>query len=291
MKGSRRMLTLATAAVVAALALTAFYTVAETEAAIVTRFGRPLPGVSGPGLHLKLPWPVDSVVRLDARLLIFDGEPTEMLTADKKNVLIDDFICWRIADPLLFAQTVKTRPEAEARLLDLSSAEMGAAVGSEPMESFIKAGGPVKLREISRRVGGAVGALARRSFGIEVVDLQINGLNLPPQNRASVIERMRAERARIATGYRSEGEEAALKIQAEAAAERERILAEARSQAEAIRGHGEAEALRTFAGAYSQDPELYRFLRSLESYETILDDKTTLFLESDSELLKTLNGR
>src|SRR4051812_38933242 len=98
MNRARWMLTLAGAAAAAALLMPAFYTVAETERAIVTRFGRPLPGVAGPGLHLKLPWPVDSVVRLEARLLVFDGEPTEMLTADKKNVLIDDFICWRIAD-------------------------------------------------------------------------------------------------------------------------------------------------------------------------------------------------
>lgn len=291
MNGLRRPLALAGAAVAAALLLTAFYTVGETELAIVTRFGRPLARVARPGLHAKLPWPIDSVVRLDARLLIFDGEPTEMLTADKKNVLIDSFICWRIADPLLFAQTVKTRAEAEARLLDISSSEMGAALGREPMESFLNTGGPVKLREVSCRAGVAVGALARRSFGIAVVDLRINGFSLPAQNRASVIERMRAERARIATRYRSEGEEAALKIQAEAAAEREKILSEARGQAEAIRGQGEAEALRTFAGAYSKDPELYRFLRSLESYETILDDKTTIFLESDSKLLKALDGR
>jgi membrane protease subunit HflC len=291
MNGFRRVLALAVAAAVAAWLLTAFYTVGETQMAIVTRFGRPLPQVAGPGLHAKLPWPVDAVVRLDARLLIFDGEPTEMLTADKKNVLIDSFVCWRIADPLLFAQTVKTRAEAEARLLDLASSEMGAAVGREPMESFLKAGGRVRLREVSRRAGVAVGSLARRSFGIAVVDLQINGFYLPAQNRASVIERMRAERARIATRYRSEGEEAALKIQAQAASEREKILSEARAQAEAIRGQGEAEALRTFAGAYSKDPDFYRFLRSLESYETILDDKTTIFLESDSKLLRALDGR
>jgi modulator of FtsH protease HflC len=291
MNGFRRTLALALATAVAAWLLTAFYTVGETDVAIVTRFGRPLPQAASPGLHAKLPWPVDAVVRLDARLLIFDGEPTEMLTADKKNVLIDSFVCWRIADPLLFAQTVKTRAEAEARLLDLASSEMGAAVGREPMESFLKAGGRVRLREVSRRAGAAVGSLARRSFGIAVVDLQINGFNLPAQNRASVIERMRAERARIATRYRSEGEEAALKIQAAAASEREKILSEARAQAEAIRGQGEAEALRTFAGAYSKDPDFYRFLRSLESYETILDDKTTIFLESDSKLLKALDGR
>jgi membrane protease subunit HflC len=168
---------------------------------------------------------------------------------------------------------------------------MGAAVGSFPLESFIHVGGDgPRLREISLQVAGEVDRLARESFGIEVVDLEINGFNFPPQNRASVIKRMRAERARIATRYRSEGEEEALKIEAQAQAESATVLAEARSQAESIRGRGEAEALRVFAEAYRRDPDLYRFLRRLETYETILDEDTTLFLESESELLKELDG-
>jgi membrane protease subunit HflC len=280
------------AAAAAAWLLTALFTVDETAVGIVTRFGRPLPGVVGPGLHLKAPWPIDAALRFDSRLLVFASGPTEMLTADKKNVVVDSFICWRIADPLLFAQTVRTREEAEARLLDFTASEMGAAVGREPMESFIHAGGAgVRLREIGQRTGGAIGRLAAASFGIQVVDLEINGFNLPAQNRESVIERMRAERGRIATRYRSEGDEQALKIQAQAATEREAILSAAKARAESIRGRGEAEALRTFSAAYAKDPDLYRFLRTLESYETVIDDKTTLFLQSDSKLLRALDGK
>jgi membrane protease subunit HflC len=125
-------------------------------------------------------------VRLDARLLVFDNEPIAMLTADKKNVVLDTFICWRIADPLQFTQTVKTRPEAEARLLDIAAAEMGAAVGNAPMDAFIStAPGKVEIGALSERVGAAVDAVARRSFGIEVVDLRINGVSLPAQNRTT----------------------------------------------------------------------------------------------------------
>ena len=131
--------------------------------------------------------------------------------------------------------------EAEARLFDISTSELGAAVGSEPIEAFINVGsGGGKLREVSERVGDAVNNVMRGNFGIEVVDLQINGLQLPAQNRESVIDRMRAERDRIATKYRSEGEEEALKIEAQATAARERILAESRGRAESIRGTGEA---------------------------------------------------
>jgi len=271
---------------------TSFFTVAETEVGIVTRFGAPQGELAGPGLHAKLPWPIDAVVRVDRRLLVFDNEPTEMLTLDKKNVLVDSFLCWKIADPLRFVQTVKTRPEAEARLLDLATSELGAEIGSEPMEHYLNAdASKVKLREVATRAAEKVDALARQSFGIEVVDLRINGFNLPRQNRRSVIERMQAERARIATRYRSEGEEEALKIEAEAKTEREKILAEARSEAAAIRGQGEAEALEVLAEAYSEDPEFYRFLRSLESYEKIIDGDTTIFIESDSELMEAFHGR
>ena len=277
---------------VVALASTSVFTVEETEVALVTRFGRPLDTLAGPGLNFKSPWPIDAVVRVDQRLLVFDNEPTEMLTRDKKNVLIDSFLCWKIEDPKRFVQTVRTRAEAEARLLDLATSELGAAVGSEPMDSFLASDpSKVQLRQVAQRARETVDRLARESFGIAVIDLEINGFNLPRQNRKSVIDRMRAERARIATAYCSEGEEEALKIEALAAAEREKLLAEARAEAEALRGEGEAEALRLLAEAYRQDPDLYEFLRSLESYETILDDDTVIFLESDSPLLEALDGR
>ena len=291
MSARRKSLWLVLALVCLIMAFTCLFTVQETETAIVTRFGRPLSGVAGSGLHVKYPWPIDTVVRLDRRTLLFDNEPIEMLSQDKKNVLVDSFVCWRIFDPLRFAQTVKTRIEAEARLFDVSASELGAAVGNEPIEAFINVGsGGVKLREVSERVGDAVNNVMRGNFGIEVVDLQINGLQLPAQNRESVIGRMRAERDRIATKYRSEGEEEALKIEAQATAARERILAESRGRAESIRGTGEARAMELFAKAYAQDPEFYRFLKTMQTYETIIDDRTTIFLPSDSKLMGLLDG-
>lgn len=285
----RRWLSWALALLALAWLSSAFHLVPETAQGVVTRFGRPLPGLAGPGLHTKAPWPVDQVVLLDRRLLIFDNEPTEMLTRDKKNVVVDSFVAWRIREPLRFVQTLRGRAEAEARLLDLVSSELGAAVGSEPMESFLAAGGAAGgLARVAALAEGPVAQAALSSFGIEVVDLEINGFSLPRQNRASVIDRMRSERARLATAYRSEGEERALKIEAEAAAERERTLAEARGRAEALRGGGEAEALALTLSAYRQDPALYQFLRSLESAEQVIDENTTLVLESSSELVKTV---
>ncbi len=287
----RRILMIAVVLLVLTWLRSAFFTIDAGEVGLVTRFGRALDGTNEPGAHFKLPWPIDRVERLDGRLLVFDNEPTEMLTEDKKNVLVDSFICWRIADPLRFTQTVQSRAEAEARLLDLSSSELGAAVGAEPMDSFLSPDGQeVAFTRVSKTVAGTIDAITRESFGIEVVDFRINGFNLPNQNRSSVIERMRAERSRQATRYRSRGEEKALVIEAEAAAERERILAFARASAESTLGAGEAEALRILGDAYRQDPEFYQFIRTLESYETILGEKTTIFLESDSRLLQLLQG-
>lgn len=286
----KNILLLTVVIAVMALLSTCVFTIHETEIGIVTRFGRPLDSLAQPGLNFKSPWPVDRVVRVDQRLLIFDNEPTEMLTRDKKNVLVDSFLCWRIEDPLRFVQTVRNRDEAEARLLDLTTSELGAAVGNEPMASFLNVETEsVKLVQVAEQAQGSVHRVALESFGIAVVDLQINGFNLPRQNRKSVIERMRAERARIATAYRSEGEEEALKIEAQSTAAREKILAEARAEAETLLGQGEAEALRLLAEAYRQDPEFFEFLRSLESYRKIIDDNTTLFLEADSKLLEALH--
>ncbi len=275
-----------------ALIPSCFFTVHETEVGIVTRFGKPREALAEPGLHVKMPWPVDRVLKLDRRLLVFDNEPAEMLTRDKRNILVDTFVLWRIEDPLRFAQTVRTRLEAEARLLDLVASSLGAAVGQEPLESLINVDpSAVRLRQVAEQTAESVRETALPSFGIGIVDLRLNGFNLPSQNRDSVIERMRAERGRIATAYRSEGEEEALKISAQANKEEDRLLAEAEAQAEAIRGVGEAEALALLAEAYAQDPAFYRFLRDLESYEKILDRDTTIFLESDAALLETLHGR
>ena len=288
----RRMGMVAAILVFLIVAPSCLFTIHETEVGIVTRFGKPRGALAEPGLHVKLPWPVDRVLRLDQRLLVFDSAPAEMLTRDKRNVLVDSFVLWRIEDPLLFAQTVRTRLEAEARLLDLVAASLGAAIGREPLENLVNVDPEaVRLRDVAERTAAAVRETALPSFGIGIVDLRLNGFNLPPQNRASVIERMRAERSRIAMAYRSEGEEEALKIEAGAAKEEERLLAAAEAQAEIVRGAGEAEALARLAEAYAQDPAFYRFLRDLESYEKIIDPSTTILLDSDAKLLETLHGQ
>ncbi len=285
----RRRLALAAAAAAAVLVLSQVpYVVDATELAVRTRFGRPVEVVKEPGLLLKVPF-VDSVTRLDGRLLFLDPPAAEFLTSDKKNIVVAPFVLWRIAEPLEFLQSLGTRESAEARLADLVASETGTALGGVPFARLISAApGEAQLEEVVGKVAAAVRERARRDYGVEVVDVRLKRLAFPDQNLVSVFGRMRSEREQIARRFRSEGEEAAAKIRAEADKERSRLLAEAYRTAAETRGEGEAEAARVYAKATSLDPDLYRFLRTLQAYDRILDDRTTLVLPADSDLLRLL---
>ena len=268
---------------------TSLFIIEATETGIMARFSRPLDTVYGPGLHPKFPWPVDAVYRFDQRLFVFDHNPTEFLTQDKKNILIDSFAVWRIGDEHIFLAKVRNRDNAEILLLEILTAVLGEVVGTYPLSAFINTEeGRMLLGEINQKIADACRGPAGENYGVEVVDVRINRFNFPSQNRASVIKRMRTERERIATRYRSEGEEAALRIEAATELETRTLLAEAGREAEAIRGRGEAEAIGTYGAAYAVDPEFYLFLRTLETYDAIIDQDTTLILSSDSELFRML---
>jgi len=264
------------------------FVVGATEFAVRTRFGRPLAVVTEPGLSARVPL-VDDVARIDARLLYFDAPAAEFLTNDKKNIVVAPFVLWRVADPLRFLQTLVTRESAEARLADLVASETGAALGAVPFTRLVSAtAGEADLAGVVAGIGERVRRRALADYGVKVVDVRLKRIAFPEQNLLSVFGRMRSERERIARRFRSEGEEAALKIRAEADKERTRLLAEAYRKAEEEKGAGEAEAARIYAKATSQDPDLYRFLRTLRAYEKILDEKTTLVLPGDSDVLRIL---
>jgi membrane protease subunit HflC len=264
------------------------FVVDTTEFVVVTRFGRPVSTYTTPGLRFRIPL-VDQVVRLDARLLLTEPPVAEYLTLDKKNVVARSFLTWRVADPLRYLQTVLLREAAEARLAAVTSSEVGAAFGSVPFEALVSTdAAKMRLPAIVDQVEGRVRDTAAREYGIRVVSLRLERLAFPQQNEASVFQRMRAERQRIAKQFRSEGEEEALKIRAEADRERARILTEADQKAVEVRGKAEAEAARIYADALSTDPEFYRFVRTLEAYDKIIDKDTTLVLPADSPLMKGL---
>ena len=289
MRLNRKILFAIVLTAVLAWAWTALFVVEATETAIVARFSSPMDRLYQPGLHIKAPWPVDSVYRFDKRILTYDHAPTEFLTEDKKNILIDSFAVWRIDDEHKYLAKVRSRDVAEVLLLEIVTAVLGELTGSYPLSSFVNTDeSKVSLNEINRKLAQMTRESDLREYGINVIDTRINMFNFPDQNRTSVISRMRAERARIATRYRSEGEEEALKIEASTEKEVRMILAEAKREAEVIRGKGESTAISTYGKAYEEDPEFYRFMRSLEAYEQIVDEKTTVVLDENSRIFNVL---
>jgi membrane protease subunit HflC len=264
-----------------------FYSVRETEFALVTQFGRPVRTVADAGLHAK--WPFQSILWFDKRLRIYNPRPSEFLTRDKKNLVIENYVAWRIDDPNRFVQTVGDTSAAEMRLHDIIWSGLSASLGTQDLESLVSAS-PDKLQTGSMLdlLTSNADRAAVDQYGIRIVDIRIKRLNLPEQNKQSVFARMRAERERIALQYRAEGEQQALAIRASADREKEEILSAAYKDAETIRGEGDAQATRIYGQAYSKNPRFYKLLRTLDSYKKVLDDKTTIILNSDSELLKIL---
>ena len=196
-------------------ALVAFgsaFVVDTTEYAVVTRFGRPVRTYVAPGLHFRVPL-VDQVVRLDARLLMTEPPTAEYLTLDKKNVVARTFLVWHVSDPVRFLQSVQLRDAAEARLAAVTSSEIGAAFGSVSFDALVSTDAEkMRLGAIVGGVEQRVRETAAREYGIDLVSLRVERLAFPQQNEASVFQRMRAERQRIARQFRSEGEEQSLRI-------------------------------------------------------------------------------
>ncbi|MCB9383006.1 MAG: protease modulator HflC [Bryobacterales bacterium] len=264
-----------------------FVTVRETDFVLVTRFGAPVHTIEDAGLHFKWFW--ETANYFDRRARVWNPTRSEFLTRDKKNLSIESYVLWRIADPEVFIQTVGDAESAEQRLHDVIWAGLAAEMGQHDLEDLISpVAENVKARAMLDKLTETTGAQALDQYGIDVIDVRIKRLNLPEQNKQSVYARMRAERERIARQYRAEGEEQALQIRAEADRRREEILSEAYKQAEETKGEGDAEAARIYGDAYSRNQQFYKLTRTLETYKKSLDQDTTVILNSDSELLRLL---
>ncbi|MEO7142039.1 MAG: protease modulator HflC [Bryobacteraceae bacterium] len=264
-----------------------FFPVRETEFVLITQFGRPLYTVTDAGLHMK--WFFQTTTYFDRRLRIYNPRPSEFLTSDKKNLVVESYVAWKIQDPKRFVETVGDPIAAEMRLHDIVWSGISAALGTHDMDSLVSTNmEQVKAKQMLDDLARLTDRAALSQYGIQVVDVRIKRLNLPEQNKQSVYARMRAERERIARQYRAEGEEQALSIRADADKQKEEILSVAYKQAEKTKGEGDADATRTYSQAYSKNPRFYKLLRTLDSYKKIFDDKTTAILSSDSELLRVM---
>ncbi|RJP24282.1 MAG: protease modulator HflC [Candidatus Omnitrophota bacterium] len=263
-----------------------------TECAVITFFGNPTRVfLDDPGLKWKWPFPFERVRKFDSRLQMLElpKQDREYLTRDKKNVMAQVYLTWRIADPVQFMQAVGAQAGAEARLAIVMASALGAALGEAPFSALISESvETIQLSTVVGEIAKNVKQVAQSDYGIEVVDLQLNRLNYHEQNRLSVFQRMREERRQIATRFRSEGEEEAMKIRAETERERAKVLADAETRAAKSIGEGEAEAARIYAEAIALDPEFYRFYRSLQTYDKIFTTEDSVVIPSDSELMRFL---
>ena len=262
-----------------------FYTVDETEQGVVLQLGKPVGDTVGPGLHFKLPF-VQDVVRFDSRILEYDAEPAEVITKDKKTLVVDNYARWRIEDPLLFYRTARTVAGGTSRLDDIVYSELRVALGRYTLTEIVSTKRTAIMEQVLKTTTRDL-----KPYGIQVWDVRIKRTDLPEENQKAIFARMESEREREAKQYRSEGEEEAAKIRAEADKDRSIMLAEAERKAQTMRGQGDAEATKIYGQAYGQDPEFYAFTRSLEAYRTGFGDNSDLVLAPDSEFFQYLIHR
>ena len=275
------------AGIIAAMAKLCFFTVETGEYALVTEFGKPVQVITAPGLGFKYPY--QSVRTFDSRLFAYTPASTEFLTLEKTPVVAASTVLWRISDPKKFFQTVFDRAGAESRLGDILFAELGAAIGRSPLVAFVSIE-PIAFRAeaILAEVSGKCREIALRDYGIEVIEVLLRSFDFPKQNRPPLYSRMKSERGRLSMKFRSEGEEAGLKIRAVADQEKSRILSEALKLAQQHRGEGEGKAARIYAESLSKGPEFYEFVRTMQASRNLIPKGTTLMLPADSELFGLL---
>ncbi len=315
---ARRTLGILAGLAAVCLAPTCLVFVDETELVLVQRFGRIVAVYDQPadkGPHLKAPWPMDTLLRFDRRLRLSSPPGRELFTRDRKNLIVEAYIGWRIPEPaadeltdvlqrpvVRFYRSLGQPEVAESRLSSRLQSILTSRLGQMELSQLISVrdseSGPEDTlspldrlaaelkRELIQRPGDAESL--REQLGIEIVDVRIKRINLPSGNLQAVYERMRSERQKIAERYRSAGLADSRMIRSRAERQATEILAQANAEADRIKGAGEADALRILNEAHAADPELYETLQALDAYQQILGEQTTLVLSASSRLWKLL---
>lgn len=253
--------------------------VGERERAIVLQLGEAVETSARlPGINFKLPF-IQNAVFFDNRIQVFEIAKTESLTADLKAFEIDNYVCWRITDPLRFYRSLRTERVAEERLRNIVYSQLRAAIGSKELNEVVYTKRTAIMEEVLRKSDTQA-----KDYGVAIVDVRIKRTDLP--NRQAIFNRMNAERQRMANKYRYEGESEDRRIRSEAEMQRDIILADANRKSIIIRGNADAKAIEIFAKALSVDPEFYEFSKSLEVYRKAFIDNTRIILSNDDPLLK-----
>jgi len=269
-----------------AVATQSLYVVNETERAVKLRFGEIVQFDVSPGLHFK--WPIlNSVRKFDARILTLDAPPQRYLTSEKKALMVDSFVKWRVKD---VAKFYTTSGGDEDRLNRLLAQRVDTGLRNEFGVRTVKEVVSGERDQLMISLSNNLDRVAQSELGVEIIDLRVKKIDLPQEVSESVYNRMRTERERLARELRAEGTEIAVEIRAKADKERTIILADAYKIAEETRGDGDAVATATYAEAYSKDPEFYDFTRSLKAYQATFENKgDILLINPDSDFFKYLD--
>ena len=314
MKGLRSIIAIFIALfIIAIIAFTtgAIYIVNEGQQVVITQFGRPVgESVTSAGMHFKLPL-IQEAHYFEKRLLDWDGDPNQIPTKDKKYIWVDTIARWRIVDALKFLQSVGNETGAQGRLDDIINSATRDVVTSHLLveavrdsnhiletktegEDMIVTDEALERIEVGRKMLEGVilekAKVLAPQYGIEIIDVRIKRVNYVEDVRNKVYERMIAERKRAAEKYRSEGQGKSAEIEGQVAKELKVITSEAYRQAQVITGKADAEAIAIYAGAYSQNPDFYSFMKTLETYKDTIDEKSTIILTTDSDYYKYITS-
>ncbi|MEC9046809.1 MAG: protease modulator HflC [Planctomycetota bacterium] len=289
----------------------ALFTVHETETVILTQFGRPVGDpITDPGLHFKTPF-VQDVNRLEKRVLEWDGPATEMPTKDKTYIVVDTFARWRIGDPKEYFVKLRDERSAQSRLEDIIGSEVRTAVAGHELIEVVRSVKERVAAQVPTAEGTSSSALvvAKRgrlalqedvlqaaapklaTLGIELLDVRLKRVNYNSDVVTNIYQRMKSEREQIAQRFRSEGEGEAARINGRRERDLREIESNAYKRVQELRGEADAEATRIYAEAYNKSAEareFYGFLKTLDTYQSILGGKTNLILSTDSELFRLL---
>jgi membrane protease subunit HflC len=257
------------------------FTVSQTEKAIKFRLGEMVKADYEPGLHFKWPF-INNVKKFDSRIQTMDAPPERFLTAEKKNVIVDSFVKWRIGDVTTFYTTVAGDiDQANLRLDQIIKDAFRSEFSKREIKQLISTD-RATIREILIKNSKTIAA----NLGVEVVDVQVMRIDLPPEVSSSVFQRMEAERERVAREFRSQGAEAAERIRADADRQRVVTVANAFREAEMIRGEGDAKAAEIYAKAYGQDAEFFTFYSSLNAYKKTFSGSDMMVLDPESDFFQ-----
>lgn len=276
---------LAIAVLLVSLGVSPVFIVDIRQTAIVVELGKPKQNITSPGLYFKVPF-IQDVTYFDKRLLDYDSSPQEVITQDKKTLLIDNFAKWRIVDPLKVFQNFQTQRGALRRLDDIIYSELRVELGRHDLSDIVSKNRSEVMAVVTQRANEKAAV-----YGLVIHDVRIKRADLPEQNEKNVFARMQAEREQQAKQYRAEGAEEAQKIRSEAEKDKEILLADAYKTSEQIRGEGDAKAFKIYSSAYRQDPRFFEFTRSMEAYKKTFSRNSTMVLTPDSEFLKYLKQR